>query len=420
MDQQVPIRTTVEAVIEESSRPVTLLGIGPVSVAVLQAALESARDLEFPLMFIATRNQIEIKEFGGGYLNGWDQYDFVENTRRLATSIGYTGPMYFCRDHGGPWQRDEELREGEAISLNEAMYKAETSLIHDMLAGFDLLHIDPTKGPESPYSQDVIMDRTVALIDTLEIEAHREDKTIGYEVGTEDIIGGITSVCMFADFVARLTERLRSGGLPKPLFVVGQTGTLLKMNRNVGEFEIENTRTLCKAAAYYDIGFKEHNTDYVMPGLLRLHPFIGITGANVAPEFGHAETTALLELAEAEAQISSLSNSPTSHLKEKMQAEIFKLKKWRKWLTDKDKNLTEEDIRNDEVKLQELTVTCGHYTFSHPNIIEARKILYAKLSRLEPHKTVISTIRAVIEKYVEAFCLEGFNNYLYNIAKQKS
>jgi len=418
VNPQVPIRMVVEAVMEESScAPVTLLGIGPVSATVMQAALETALDLEFPLVFIASRNQIDHKDFGGGYLNGWDQYGFVENIRRLAGHIGYDGPMYFCRDHGGPWQRDEELR--EKIGLDEAMYRAEKSLIHDMLAGFDLLHIDPTKGLESPYSMDIIMERTIELIDTLETEAAREGKILEYEIGTEDITGGITSAQKFRDFVMDIVEKLRAYELPKPLFVVGQTGTLLKMNRNVGKFKIKNTETLCRAAAYYDIGFKEHNTDYVAPELLRLHPSIGITGANVAPEFGHAETMALLELAGEEAQVSSLSNTPTSKLREKMQDEIFKLEKWRKWLIDEDKDLTEEAIRKDEIRLEALTITCGHYTFSHPDIIEARKLLYTNLSRLEPHKTVVHTIRAVIEKYVEAFRLEGFNRCLYHIASQR-
>lgn len=415
MEQQVPIRMAVEAVMGKSSRtPVTLLGIGPVSAAVIQAAIESARDLEFPLMFIASRNQIDSKEFGGGYLNGWDQYEFVRNIRRLARHVGYDGPMYFCRDHGGPWQRDEELR--EKIDLEEAMRRAEKSLIHDMLTGFDLLHIDPTKGPESPYLMSVIIDRTIELMDTLKTETYRAGKSIEYEVGTEDVTGGITSEHLFRGFVMELTDKLKVCELPKPLFVVGQTGTLLRMNRNVGKFEIGNTELLCSAAARYGIGFKAHNTDYVMPELLKLHPSMGITGANVAPEFGHAETIALLELAEEEAQVSSLSNSPTSHLKEKMQAEIFKLKKW---LADTDIDLTEEEIRRDEIKLQELTITYGHYTFSSPAIIAARKTLYTNLSRLEPHKTVVHTIRAVIEKYVEAFRLEGFNRHLYHIAQQK-
>lgn len=66
MDQQIPIRIAVEAVMERAeSSPVTLLGIGPVTATVLQATLELARDQQFPPMFIASRNQIDTKEFGG-------------------------------------------------------------------------------------------------------------------------------------------------------------------------------------------------------------------------------------------------------------------------------------------------------------------------------------------------------------------
>lgn len=411
MDQQVPIRKVVEAVMEETSRPVTLLGIGSVSAAVLQASLESARDFEFPLMFTASRNQIDHEDFGGGYLNGWDQYKFVENIRRLAKRIGYDGPMYFCRDHGGPWQRDEEL--SEKISLDEAMFRAEKSLVHDLLAGFDLLHIDPTKGPESPYSIDDIVSRIIDLVDALEIEASRVSKNIEYEVSIGDAAEGIIDARRFNHFVTFLVKRFISCGLPIPLFIVGQTGTLLKMNRNVGEFEIENTRMLCSASAHSGIGFKEHEVDYIAPEFLYQHPSIGITGANIAVELGHAETIALLALAEEESQVSSLSNSPTSRFREKIQDAIFKLEKWRKWLTDEDRDLTEKDIRKDAAKLARLTITCGHYTFSQPDMFAARETLYSNLGRLQPHRAVISTIRAVIEKYVEAFRLEGFNKRLY-------
>ncbi len=49
----------------------TLLGIGPMSPMLLQATLELSKEQDFPILFIASRNQIDIQEFGGGYVSGW-------------------------------------------------------------------------------------------------------------------------------------------------------------------------------------------------------------------------------------------------------------------------------------------------------------------------------------------------------------
>ena len=41
---------------------------------------------------------------------------------------------------------------------------------------------------------------------------------------------------------------------------------------------------------------KEHNTDYLSTESLRWHPRLGIHSANVAPEFGVAETKAFISV----------------------------------------------------------------------------------------------------------------------------
>ena len=88
----------------------TLLGIGPMSPMLLQGTLELSQEQDFPVMFIASRNQVDMDEFGSGYVNGWDQFRFAKAIKDMAEKIGYTGQYYLCRDHGGPWQRDEERR----------------------------------------------------------------------------------------------------------------------------------------------------------------------------------------------------------------------------------------------------------------------------------------------------------------------
>ena len=137
----------------------------------LQAAFELGRDCDFPLMFIASRNQVDLDELGGGYVNSWDQKRFSEDIAEAAQKVGFDGLYYLCRDHGGPWQRDEERN--AHLPEDEAMELAKKSYLADMLNGFDLLMIDPTKDPfeiGKVIPLDVVLRRTVDLIEWCEKE----------------------------------------------------------------------------------------------------------------------------------------------------------------------------------------------------------------------------------------------------------
>ena len=127
--EKLPIKKVVEGLLklQDSGDSATLLGIGPMSPNLLQASFEIARDYDFPLMFIASRNQVDADALGGGYVNGWDQKRFNEDIRKVADEVGFDGLYYLCRDHGGPWQRDNErnahLPEEEAMKLGAKVYE---------------------------------------------------------------------------------------------------------------------------------------------------------------------------------------------------------------------------------------------------------------------------------------------------------
>ena len=63
----------VVTILQQKDLKTTLLGIGPMSEIVIRATLELARDMQFPVMFIASRNQVDSIELGGGYVMGWGQ-----------------------------------------------------------------------------------------------------------------------------------------------------------------------------------------------------------------------------------------------------------------------------------------------------------------------------------------------------------
>jgi len=164
----------------------TMLGIGPMSPALIQACFELGKEKDLPLMFIASRNQVDADEFGAGYVNNWDQFRFAADLKAMAEKVGFDGDYFLCRDHGGPWQRDKERK--DHIPEDQAMALARRSYEVDMDAGFDLLHIDPTKDQYvvgKAIDIEIVLQRTIDLIQFC--EDYRKEKGLKqfyYEVGT--------------------------------------------------------------------------------------------------------------------------------------------------------------------------------------------------------------------------------------------
>ena len=181
----------------------TMLGIGPMSPALIQACFELGKEKDLPLMFIASRNQVDADEFGAGYVNNWDQFRFAADLKAMADKVGFDGDYFLCRDHGGPWQRDKERK--DHIPEDEAMKLARRSYQIDMDAGFDLLHIDPTKDPYvvgKAIDIELVLSRTVELIRFCEDYRKANSlKEFFYEVGTEETNGGLTDVSAYEEFI---------------------------------------------------------------------------------------------------------------------------------------------------------------------------------------------------------------------------
>jgi len=79
------------------TRRCTLLGLGPMSRNCVDAIIELGNELKTPFMLIASRRQVEAKEFGGGYVNNWTTEDFAEYVRGRDRG----GYIVLVRDHGG-------------------------------------------------------------------------------------------------------------------------------------------------------------------------------------------------------------------------------------------------------------------------------------------------------------------------------
>lgn len=412
--EKLPIKKVVEGLLElqKTGESATLLGIGPMSKNCVQATLELSKEDDYPVMFIASRNQVDADELGGGYVNGWNQFTFAKAVKEVAEEIDYDNLYYMCRDHGGPWQRDQERN--DHLPTEKAMELGRKSYVADIEAGFDLLMIDPTKDPfevGKVIPLETVLNRTVELIEFCENERKaRNLPAIGYEVGTEETNGGLTSTETYETFILQLKEELDKRGLPMPTFIVGQTGTLTRKTEQVGTFNFKNAYDLAQMAKGYGVGLKEHNGDYLDDVTLLEHIPSEITATNVAPQYGTEETRAYLNLAAVEAKLveNGLITKP-SKTREVLLVHAIKSERWRKWMVGAQKELTVDEIMQDAALSEEILDIAGHYTFNDEEVKNEIATLYANLEKHNIHgqRYVIDHIKRPIRDYAECYNLKG-------------
>ncbi len=383
----------------------TVLAICPNSEAVVKAALRAAKAAQAPLFFAATLNQVDLD---GGY-TGWTQQRFVTLVRELASTAGYGGPIVIGLDHGGPWLKDIQTREG--WSLERAMQGVKDSLAACLDAGYDLLHVDPTvdrtlrKGES--IAIETVIERTVELIAFA--EQHRRGSglpPVSYEVGTEEVHGGLADTRVFRQFLEGLKRGLKGEGLADvwPCFVVGKVGTDL----HTTEFDPAVARQLAAEAAAFGSVIKGHYTDSVANP--EAYPEAGMGGANVGPEFTEAEYEALEGLARREAELASKGViSGESGLMARLTDAVIASGRWEKWRQPGEES---KSFRELSPERQGWLVRTGcRYVWANPEVVAARERLYANLAGVgEPgEEVVLDAIAAVMRRYYRAFRLEGAN-----------
>ncbi|MDW7798090.1 class II D-tagatose-bisphosphate aldolase, non-catalytic subunit [Streptococcus canis] len=424
---KLPIKSVVEGLLklQETGNSATILGIGPMSKNCVQATLELSKEDDYPVMFIASRNQVDADELGGGYVNGWNQFTFAEAVREVAEEINYDNYYYLCRDHGGPWQRDKERN--DHLPTDIAMELGKKSYVADIEAGFDLLMIDPTKDPfevGKVIPLDTVLDRTVELIEFCENERKaRNLPEIGYEVGTEETNGGLTSTETYETFILRLREELSKRNLPMPTFIVGQTGTLTRKTEQVGHFNFKNAYDLSQMAKKYGVGLKEHNGDYLDDVTLLEHIPSQITATNVAPQYGTEETRAYLNLAEVEQKLLQYGLiKEASSVYQTLLIHAIKSERWRKWMVGEQKDITVEQILepgNESLQAEILDIA-GHYTFNDDEVKAEIAKLYDNLAsqNIDGKRYVIDHIKRPIRDYAECYNLKGVTSRIKSVVEK--
>lgn len=370
-------------------RRCTLLGVGPMSVNCVDATIELANEHEVPILMIASRRQIDSAEFGGGYVNNWTTEDFA----RYVTDKDKKGKILLARDHGGPWQSIKENE--EKLGLRRAMDSAKSSYRADIAAGFQVLHIDPSVDIHGSPDVDEVLDRVFDLYEFCWSQAQQAGQEIIFEVGTEEQSGSTNSQEELDYTLNAIKKFCTQNKIPQPTFVVIQCGTRVMEMRNVGSFdspirvaneipaEIQLPKMI-EICNRHGIFMKEHNTDYLSDEGLQWHPRLGIHAANVAPEFGVAETNALVNVLEA---------NGLAKLAERFLKIAYDSNKWDKWMLD---NTTATD--------RDRSLIAGHYVFSKPEVSELKLEAGKELERKGIH----------LEEYLKQQVKHSILRYLRN------
>jgi D-tagatose-1,6-bisphosphate aldolase subunit GatZ/KbaZ len=396
-----PLNEVVRRIIElrEQGIQLTLLAACPNSVAVLEAAVKVAFENNMPMLFAATLNQVDRD---GGY-TGWTPAEFVQQIHAFARKYEWDGPLYPCLDHGGPWLKDEHTLRG--LSLEATMDEVKQTLVACLEAGYQLLHVDPTVDRTLAQGQNLAIETVIAR--TAELIEHTEKvrmrsglSPIAYEVGTEEVAGGLVDYDNFCAFISGLRRELEARDLENawPCFIVGRVGTDL----HTSDFAPEDARRLYEIVSTLGSLIKGHYTDWVSNP--QDYPVTGMGGANVGPEFTAAEYLALADLCKKDRDLCrSRPGTVPSQFMAVLESAVLESGRWRKWLHGAESEW--DDLSPD--RRSWLTQTGARYVWTQPGVVLARQALYDSLSRVirDPHQYVVDRIAQSMEKYVLEFRL---------------
>jgi hypothetical protein len=284
------------------------IGMGPMSIIVNDVLARYARDRQQPLMFIASRNQVDA---GSGY---------VMTTRELAEQLEPLRNEFLmlCRDHCGPYFLDVE----KSLSLRDAVEATKKTIAGDIENGFDLIHIDTSRCDDAYHIADELFNFCLKL-----------NPQVKFEFGTEENVGVAAGVKKYQEDVKFASQ------FPNMEFVVAQTGSLTMEDRQVGSFDVPMVKKLVNFAETAGVKLKEHNADYLTAEQIQLRKQAGVHACNIAPQLGVIQTKTILKLAEK-------FDIDSSAFKQA----VLDSGKWTKWIIDGD----------DTVKI----AVAGHYLFS--------------------------------------------------------
>lgn len=386
----------------------TLLAVCPNSFSVIKAAFRAAKRNNAPIKFAATLNQVD----GDKGYTGLTQREFTKMLEIEAASVNYTGPYIVAVDHGGPWLKD--VQSIEKWDTDKAMEGVKKSLVDSLIAGYDLLHVDPTVDITLPKGNvidiRIVAERTVELIK--HVEKYRKNSNLGpisYEVGTEEVHGGLADDNTFDTFIDLLREGLVKEGLDNvwPCFIVGKVGTDLHTTL----FDTDVAKKLTAKVIKFGSYIKGHYTDGVSNP--QDYPLSGMGAANVGPEFTISEYNSLIELEEVEKKLQEDGKvALVSDIKNVLWQLVVDSNRWKKWLQEDEQGKQFPQLAEDRQLW--LVQTGCRYIWQHPEALAARYRLYENLNKcgIDGEEVVLGRIEHDMDKYFYAFNLINLNDLI--------
>ena len=386
----------------------TIFAACPNSVSVIKAALRSAKRWNSPIKFAATLNQVDTDR---GYTN-LNQKEFVNTIKLEAERLNLKVPVIIAVDHGGPWLKDLHAR--EKWSFDDSFSAVKKSFEASVEAGYDLIHVDPTIDITLAAGQHINIETVAAH--TLDLVEYTERfrlsggfPRIAFEVGTEEVHGGLADMDTFRKFLGLVKAGLAKRGLSYvwPCFVVGKVGTDL----HTTTFDPETAKQLTNVAREYGSVIKGHYTDGVSNP--EAYPLSGMGAANVGPEFTITEYNGLIELEKLEKQYFEEGKiARCSDIGVILRNAIVQSARWKKWLQPDEAAGNFEHIPSE--RQQWLISTGCRYIWQNAEVLAARAHLYYNLEShgILAEEIVLSNIECAMDKYFAAFNLKNLNDLL--------
>jgi hypothetical protein len=340
--------TTSGGKIKMNNKPISKLGIGPMSSEIIEATYRYSSVKEIPLMLIASKNQID---WSGGYVNNWNTRKYMIYVSEMKKRYP-KARIYICRDHCGP-------------GFNNIYDLKDTyeTIDSDIENGFDLIHIDLC---HFNGSRRGMFQKSKEIIEYIK----NKSKKVLIEIGTDENTGKSLKKLNELEHDIKYFSQFC-----KPSFYVCQTGTVVKEIGQFGKFNKQYVRSAKKLFDKYGFYIKEHNADYLSKKEIQERR--NLVGAqNVAPQFGVLQTTLTLK------KCFQYGINPGEFLEDS-----YRGKKWEKWLSN-----------NTGGNKMLCSVIAGHYNFSTTSY----KRIYGKIQKHENFaEAIVNEIMKTIELYID-------------------
>lgn len=320
--------------------------IGPMSKNIVDAIIKYSNENNTEIGLIPSRRQVE---FNGGYVNNWTTKDFCEYVKSKSDKV------LLVRDHAGPSQGYTDDNGIESFT-EDCKY-------------FDIIHVDIWKKHKEYH------DGLMATIEFISL-GYKLNPDLFYEVGTEEAIRP-TNPHELDNLLTDLKKLLLPEIYQQIKYAVIQSGTALKGNTNIGNFNQDRLIDMVNVVKKHGFISKEHNGDYLTNDLVKSKFDNGLESINIAPEFGQIETKVILDLIK----------EKHPELFDEFYTICYDSKRWVKWVND--------DFKPEENK-EEIINISGHYVFSEPKFIELKNKIGGDLLDIEIQNKIYQRINELI------------------------